>query len=1094
MTVQGSAPVITYYDSFDRKVRVEKQGFDGKKIYEDTYYNEKGEVYKATPPYLAGETPSWVTYAYDKYGRKLRSTEPAPNGDSKTTTLSYDGLTTVTTNEKGQTKTVTKNLFGKTALVEDTQGNTIRYTYDALGQLRETESSYDPPIVIEYDDFGNKKYLKDLDLGEWHYTYNVLGELTSQKDAKNQRTTLSYDLLGRLVKKVSGSQIYTWSYNNKGFLTEEKNNSGFIRKYSYDKYGRVTKEATSIDGKTYNKSYRYDRYGRIIQTIEPGNFRLINDYNTYRYLFAVKTPKGKAEEITEERMKELMEKALTGINDYREKALEYTNKAQEYECKANYYQLLAKRYPSIRKELLFSAKKLHSYASDYKRKSIKYTQKAIYYKNKSDHFFYKARHSHWFKSFYRWYAKQYLKASNYYLKSVKRYIDKAKKFQCYEKYAKDTPKYYYGHSNYYLKIAKEALKNIQESVLKAKQYNQQVESLQEVVSIFQDMTSDEKYTYFYYVLSKDAFGRTTSYLDGNGLINQTSYDVSGVVNYVTTGFGGESYIRNISYTYDALGNLQERIDDILGVNQQFEYDELNRVISAQTGGNRLYLKPMEYRYDANGNMTYKSDIGEYSYDDPNHVHAVTRAGNRTFRYDANGNMIYNNGKKIRYNSFNKPVYIRTESGYVKFAYDPSGNRYKKETQSATTHYIGKTYEKIMANDGTLYDKYYIYAEGKVQAVHTNSSDGGFETRYLHYDALGSVDTVTDMNGLPVERAIYQPFGKKILLNEKGEKITASSVTNRGYTGHEHIEESENLIHMNGRVYDSSIGRFLSADPHIQAPEDTQSYNRYSYVKNNPLKYTDPSGYFFSGLKKWISKHWKAIVTTAVTVAVGVMTGGTSIILQGAAAGFTAGAVGTLVNGGSIGSALRNGIVGGLFGAVSAGFTYGIGSSIGSLGGKALAHGAVSSFMTRARGGKWNSGFWAGFAGTLLSPVTNMARGYYAKVAANAMVSGTVSMISGGKFANGAFSGAFRFMFNDAMHTYLTNKDMNIRTGYAAAEEKNRIANMSDEEFIKEMNYSGDTDNIFALQMKLGQELNKYIIVSGARGYTRQCRLGYSDKR
>ena len=80
-----------------------------------------------------------------------------------------------------------------------------------------------------------------------------------------------------------------------------------------------------------------------------------------------------------------------------------------------------------------------------------------------------------------------------------------------------------------------------------------------------------------------------------------------------------------------------------------------------------------------------------------------------------------------------------------------------------------------------------------------------------------------------------------------------------------------------------------------------------------------------------------------------------------------------------------------------------------LGAKVLAHGAVSSIMTRARGGRWNSGFWAGFAGTMLSPMTGMAKGYYTKVASSAVVAGTVSSITGGKFANGALSGAFRFM-------------------------------------------------------------------------------------
>jgi len=72
-------------------------------------------------------------------------------------------------------------------------------------------------------------------------------------------------------------------------------------------------------------------------------------------------------------------------------------------------------------------------------------------------------------------------------------------------------------------------------------------------------------------------------------------------------------------------------------------------------------------------------------------------------------------------------------------------------------------------------------------------------------------------------------------------------------------------------------------------------------------------------------------------------------------------------------------------------------------------------MSRARGGRWNSGFWAGFAGTMLSPMTAMAQGYYAKVASSVFVAGTISQITGGKFANGAWSGAFRFMFNEWYH-------------------------------------------------------------------------------
>jgi RHS repeat-associated protein len=87
-------------------------------------------------------------------------------------------------------------------------------------------------------------------------------------------------------------------------------------------------------------------------------------------------------------------------------------------------------------------------------------------------------------------------------------------------------------------------------------------------------------------------------------------------------------------------------------------------------------------------------------------------------------------------------------------------------------------------------------------------------------------------------------------------------TDRGFTGHEHLNEI-GLIHMNGRVYDPLIGRFMSADPFIQDPSNSQSYNRYAYVMNNPLSLTDPSGYRWS---------WKKVFKFAAVIAVGYLSG------------------------------------------------------------------------------------------------------------------------------------------------------------------------------------------------------------------------------
>jgi RHS repeat-associated protein len=89
---------------------------------------------------------------------------------------------------------------------------------------------------------------------------------------------------------------------------------------------------------------------------------------------------------------------------------------------------------------------------------------------------------------------------------------------------------------------------------------------------------------------------------------------------------------------------------------------------------------------------------------------------------------------------------------------------------------------------------------------------------------------------------FDAWGKRTFVTKD-----PSLVFDRGFTGHEHLDEF-GLINMNGRMYDPVVGRFLSPDPYVQAPGFSQSFNRYSYALNNPLKYTDPTG------EKW--KWWQ----------------------------------------------------------------------------------------------------------------------------------------------------------------------------------------------------------------------------------------------
>jgi RHS repeat-associated protein len=113
---------------------------------------------------------------------------------------------------------------------------------------------------------------------------------------------------------------------------------------------------------------------------------------------------------------------------------------------------------------------------------------------------------------------------------------------------------------------------------------------------------------------------------------------------------------------------------------------------------------------------------------------------------------------------------------------------------------------------------------------------------FQYDHPGSLVALRNTNGTVAESYSYDPWGRRRNpSNWSYSNVPIPVITNRGFTGHEHLEKF-NLIDMNGRVYDPVTAGFLSPDPFVTNPYFSQSYNSYSYCVNNPLKFTDPSGY------------------------------------------------------------------------------------------------------------------------------------------------------------------------------------------------------------------------------------------------------------
>jgi RHS repeat-associated protein len=214
--------------------------------------------------------------------------------------------------------------------------------------------------------------------------------------------------------------------------------------------------------------------------------------------------------------------------------------------------------------------------------------------------------------------------------------------------------------------------------------------------------------------------------------------------------------------------------------------------------------------------------------------------------------------------------------------------------------------------------------------------------------------------------------------------------NRGFTGHEHIDEM-GFIHMNGRVYDPSIGRFLSADPTIQHPYNTQDYNRYSYTTNNPLKYVDMNG--FGWLSKTWGKIWKAIKKydkVILSAVIAYYTGGfvtgsawanctavgsswAGVATAGAAGGAAFGASITLLYGGSVSDAINAAITGSIAGAITGGIAgiYGDTWNIQRIGVSAMGGG----ISTELQGGSFKDGLRAGMISASLRHLYNKIVGF-----------------------------------------------------------------------------------------------------------------------
>jgi len=293
--------------------------------------------------------------------------------------------------------------------------------------------------------------------------------------------------------------------------------------------------------------------------------------------------------------------------------------------------------------------------------------------------------------------------------------------------------------------------------------------------------------------------------------------------------------------------------------ESFTYDNLDRLTIITKGGNDRNVG-----YLANGNISTKYDAGSYTYD-PIKIHSISKITDTTC-ISAIDQALQN----ITYTPFKKVKTIQQQNDSLIYTYGQDMERRKMQLyengQLVKTRIYCGMYEKDTLTDSTAKEYCYISGGSGVTAVLINE-----ELYFLRRDVQGTITGLIDRNNNLVEEYSYDAWGRRRNPSDwTYDSVPQPQYMHRGYTFHEMLDEF-GLINMNGRCYDPVVGRFLSPDIIVQNANNTQCYNRYSYAVNNPLKYTDPSGWSYSPSVRWqpsfngmqrraidliFSKNWK----------------------------------------------------------------------------------------------------------------------------------------------------------------------------------------------------------------------------------------------
>ncbi len=837
---------------------------------------------------MADEIGTVMTAKYDKNGNAIETTDSAGNKTvntfddagnrltqttyavtekgtvERTTCYVYNdaGELVQTIDADGNSTSVERNANGQMSASVDSKGRRTEYRYDQFGNVVEILYSDGTTEIFEYDAEGrNTKTISRTGLVTT-YSYDKVGNLLTQTDARGNVTSYSYDK-NYNVKTITSptGAVTTYCYDELNRNTSIEDSQGNVISFTYN---ALSLQTSTTDAKGNVTTFEYDKNGNRTKVIYPDG-----SYAATKY---------------DERGRTIWQQDSAG----RETKYIYDDSDRLVEVKQNHGAVT--RYAYDQTGNLVSIEDANGNVTTYMYDENARRIKVILPDGAESTSEYDNQGMLLSTTDYNGVTTAYSYDEEDRL--VKETTGEEFKHYIYDSFGRltdvETADSHISYTyNKYGELYYKTYENGQKVVYGYDQYGRNNE-----IRVTQNGTvlSSTKYEF-------DTMSRLTRVVGHDGTAVVYSYDANGNREKATYANGVV-----LTYSYDECNRLilQKVVDKsgkaiaqynyTLGeggertkvteegpegtIETAYEYDKAGR-LTKETIQKGEETTTYQYKYDSVGNRIEKrvnSDITKYTYNSRNQlVEEDTLTGTVVYSYDANGNLLNQSGAGkasiYTYDLYNRLIQYVEGSKKESYSYDAEGVRRSKVNSEETICYVSDT-------TGSLsYTLAEADEEGNAIASYTRvdaliSQARGEERSYYLFDGHGDVRGLLDTEGNVTDTYRYNAYGE--LLERSGD-----TENHYLYTG-EYYDGTSNLYYLRARYMNPSVGTFISMDTYEGSIYDPDTLHKYLYANGNPVKYTDPTGNFFSGIGSFMATTIQTTINNAAKLHVlGVISGVTS---------------------------------------------------------------------------------------------------------------------------------------------------------------------------------------------------------------------------